>query len=159
MTMYFVAGGDGCDGVPGRGDIRVRELGTLMMLGVRGPVEPLNPLWETESVGRGCKGESLLIIKQLLTSSLTSTLEDGCHDDRKYFDAFTASLFLFHRCFGFHRVSHVPEWLLMWSCWLAELAVLLESWLSLHESKAWVRGNHSRSDIAPRCQAEVGSWQ
>lgn len=53
MTIYFVAGGEGCDGVPGRGDIRVRELGTLMMLGVRGPVEPLNPLCETVSVGRG----------------------------------------------------------------------------------------------------------
>ena len=48
ITMYFVAGGDGCEGVPGRGDIRVRELGTLMMLGVRGP------LCETVRVGRGC---------------------------------------------------------------------------------------------------------
>lgn len=54
MTMYFVAGGDGCDGVPGRGDIRVRELGTFMMLGVRGTTEPLNPLCETVRVGRGC---------------------------------------------------------------------------------------------------------
>lgn len=53
MTMYFVAGGDGCDGVPGRGDIRVRELGTLMMLGVRGPVDPLKPLCDTDRVGRG----------------------------------------------------------------------------------------------------------
>lgn len=52
--MYLVAGGDGCDGVPGRGDISARELGTLMMLGVRGPVDPLNPLCETERVGRGC---------------------------------------------------------------------------------------------------------
>lgn len=58
MTMYFVAGGDGCDGVPGRGDIRVRELGTLMMLGVRGPVVPLSPLCETVRVGRGYKTES-----------------------------------------------------------------------------------------------------
>lgn len=55
MTMYFVAGGDGCDGVPGRGDINVRELGTFMMLGVRGPVDPLSPLCETVSVGRGWK--------------------------------------------------------------------------------------------------------
>lgn len=57
-TMYFVAGGDGCDGVPGRGDIRVRELGTLMMLGVRGPVDPLNPLCETVRVGRGCANKN-----------------------------------------------------------------------------------------------------
>lgn len=55
MTMYFVAGGDGCDGVPGRGDINVRELGTFIMLGVRGPVDPLSPLCETVSVGRGWK--------------------------------------------------------------------------------------------------------
>ncbi|KAA8587063.1 hypothetical protein FQN60_000899 [Etheostoma spectabile] len=47
MTMYFVAGGDGCDGVPGRGVIKVRELGTLMMLGVRDPADPLSPLCET----------------------------------------------------------------------------------------------------------------
>lgn len=65
MTMYFVAGGDGCDGVPGRGDIRVRELGTLMMLGVRGPADPLNPLCETVRVGRGCKTGSAYIIEQL----------------------------------------------------------------------------------------------
>lgn len=57
MTMYFVAGGDGCDGVPGRGDIKVRELGTLMMLGVRGPADPLRPLCDTERVGRGYKKE------------------------------------------------------------------------------------------------------
>lgn len=57
MTMYFVAGGEGCDGVPGRGDIRVRKLGTLMMLGVRGPDEPLRPLCETVRVGRGCDRE------------------------------------------------------------------------------------------------------
>lgn len=62
MTMYFVAGGDGCDGVPGRGDIRVRELGTLMMLGVRGPVDPLNPLCETVRVGRGYETERRLVI-------------------------------------------------------------------------------------------------
>lgn len=55
MTMYFVAGGDGCEGVPGRGVIKVRELGTLMMLGVRGPADPLNPLCDTVRVGRGCK--------------------------------------------------------------------------------------------------------
>lgn len=73
MTMYFVAGGDGCDGVPGRGDIRVRELGTLMMLGVRGPVDPLNPLCETERVGRGCKrSESAFNNEQLLLASLGS---------------------------------------------------------------------------------------
>lgn len=60
MTMNFVAGGDGCDGVPGRGDIRVRELGTLMMLGVRGPADPLSPLCETVRVGRGCKKESFI---------------------------------------------------------------------------------------------------
>lgn len=58
MTIYLVAGGDGCDGVPGLGDIRVRELGTLMMLGVRGPVDALSPLCETERVGRGCKANS-----------------------------------------------------------------------------------------------------
>lgn len=58
MTMYFVAGGEGCDGVPGRGDIKVRELGTLMMLGVRGPPDPLKLLCDTESVGRGYKRES-----------------------------------------------------------------------------------------------------
>lgn len=70
MTMNFVAGGDGCDGVPGRGDIRVRELGTLMMLGVRGPADPLNPLCETVRVGRGCKKESSYIIEQLCACSL-----------------------------------------------------------------------------------------
>lgn len=57
MTIYFVAGGEGCDGVPGRGDIRVRKLGTLMMLGVRGPDEALSPLCETVRVGRGCDRE------------------------------------------------------------------------------------------------------
>lgn len=59
MTMYFVAGGEGCDGVPGRGDIRVRKLGTLMMLGVRGPDEALSPLCETVRVGRGCDRETI----------------------------------------------------------------------------------------------------
>lgn len=38
MTMYLVAGGDGCVGVAGRVDMSVRELGTLIMLGVRDPV-------------------------------------------------------------------------------------------------------------------------
>ena len=44
MTMYLVAGGDGCVGVPGRVDMRVRELGTLMMLGERDPPDPPIPL-------------------------------------------------------------------------------------------------------------------
>lgn len=43
MTMYLVAGGDGWVGVAGRVDIRVRELGTLMMLGVRDPPDPPTP--------------------------------------------------------------------------------------------------------------------
>lgn len=71
-TMYFVAGGDGCDGVPGRGDIRVRELGTLMMLGVRGPVDPLNPLCETVRVGRGCANKKQpFSVPQLYAAFLT----------------------------------------------------------------------------------------
>ena len=53
MTMYLVAGGEGCVGVPGRVDIRVRELGTLIMLGVRDTPDPPSPLWVTVSVGRG----------------------------------------------------------------------------------------------------------
>lgn len=72
MTMYLVAGGDGCDGVPGRGDISVRELGTLMMLGVRGPDDPLSPLCETERVGRGCKKVSSVIIKHMFNILVTS---------------------------------------------------------------------------------------
>lgn len=52
--MYLVAGGEGCEGVPGREDIKVKELGTLIMLAVRDPVDPLNPVCETERVGRGC---------------------------------------------------------------------------------------------------------
>lgn len=38
ITMYLVAGGDGCVGVVGRVDMSVRELGTLIILGVRGPL-------------------------------------------------------------------------------------------------------------------------
>lgn len=68
MTIYLVAGGDGCDGVPGLGDMRVRELGTLMILGVRGPPDPLSPLCETESVGRGCKNDDIIHFKSHKTT-------------------------------------------------------------------------------------------
>lgn len=44
ITIYFVAGGDGWVGVPGRVDMRVSELGTLIMLGVREPPDVDNPL-------------------------------------------------------------------------------------------------------------------
>lgn len=48
----------------------MRELGTLMMLGVRGPPDPLNPLCETERVERGCKDMSLHINKQHATPTV-----------------------------------------------------------------------------------------
>lgn len=38
ITIYLVAGGDGCVGVAGRVDMSVRELGTLIILGVRDPL-------------------------------------------------------------------------------------------------------------------------
>lgn len=44
ITIYLVAGGDGWVGVPGRVDMSVRELGTLMMLGVREPLDAPSPL-------------------------------------------------------------------------------------------------------------------
>lgn len=44
ITIYLVAGGDGWVGVPGRVDIRVSELGTLIMLGARDPLDVDNPL-------------------------------------------------------------------------------------------------------------------
>lgn len=44
MTIYLVAGGEGWVGVPGRVDMRVSELGTLIMLGVREPLDDDNPL-------------------------------------------------------------------------------------------------------------------
>lgn len=55
ITIYLVAGGDGWVGVPGRVDMRVSELGTLMMLGVREPPDVDNPLWDIDRVGRGCR--------------------------------------------------------------------------------------------------------
>lgn len=55
ITIYLVAGGDGCVGVVGRVDMRVRELGTLMILGVLEPVTLLTLLWETERDGRDWK--------------------------------------------------------------------------------------------------------
>lgn len=56
ITIYLVAGGEGWVGVPGRVDMRVSELGTLMMLGVREPPDADNPLWDIDRVGRGCRG-------------------------------------------------------------------------------------------------------
>ncbi len=44
MTIYLVAGGEGWVGVPGRVDMRVSELGTLIMLGVRETLDADNPL-------------------------------------------------------------------------------------------------------------------
>lgn len=53
MTIYLVAGGDGWVGVPGRVDMSVRELGTLMMLGVRETLDAVSPLWDIDRVGLG----------------------------------------------------------------------------------------------------------